>query len=175
MAVPEHDVIQREIIEEGDSTHTQQPEARPSFARRWLPFGIGLGLTGILGVIATLLAPLPGLAVMGSLTVALHSRKRSMNGEQRNFNWKKLPLPWFVFGFLIVGAANSLGLFPKSFANLILQVSVFLLVMAMAAMGLMVDIAVIRKTGLKALGVALLGFALFVLLSFVLTSVMGYI
>lgn len=370
MAVPEHEVIQREGVEEGDITHTQQSEARPSFARRWLPFGIGLGLTGILGVIATLLAPLPGLAVMGSLTVALllgllwrstlglpkaysggvrfsaqkllrygiiltgvrlnfalivssgiqvllldcvmilfgvgilpllmqrfglsrrlaflmgvgqsicgasavgamtalfpdsdedevslavaicglvgtvgvlffallphlvvlsngmyglltgstlheiaqvvaagsaggpgaadlamivkltrvvllapvaltvavivtlRNRRQAASGEQRNFNWKKLPLPWFVFGFLLVGAMNSLGLFPKSLANIILQVSVFLLVMSMAAMGLMVDISVIRKTGLKALGVALLGFALFVLLSFVLTSIMGYI
>jgi Kef-type K+ transport system membrane component KefB len=43
----------------------------------------------------------------------------------------------------------------------------------MAAMGLMVDLAVIRKTGLKALGVATLVFALFVGMSGLLISLLG--
>jgi uncharacterized membrane protein YadS len=82
-------------------------------------------------------------------------------------------MPWFVFGFLAVGIANSVGLFPKSVANLVLQASVFLLVMAMAAMGLMVDVKVIRKTGLRALGVAVLVFVMFVAVSSLIIWGMG--
>jgi uncharacterized integral membrane protein (TIGR00698 family) len=117
-----------------------------------------------------LLAP---VALLVAFILSLRAEKRSEQTEHRGLNWKKIPVPWFVFGFLAVGAANSLGLFPKSLANLILQASVFLLVVAMAAMGLMVDLAVIRKTGLKALGVATLVFVLFVGMSGLIISLLG--
>ena len=117
-----------------------------------------------------LLAP---VALLVAFILSLRAEKRSEQREHRGLNWKKIPVPWFVFGFLAVGAANSLGLFPKSLANLILQASVFLLVVAMAAMGLMVDLAVIRKTGLKALGVATLVFVLFVGMSALILSLIG--
>ena len=41
------------------------------FSNKRMSFAIGLGLTALLGLGAILLAPLPGLAVMGSLTVAM--------------------------------------------------------------------------------------------------------
>jgi len=113
------------------------------------------------------------VALLVAFILSLRAEKRSEQTEHRGLNWKKIPVPWFVFGFLAVGAANSLGLFPKSLANLILQASVFLLVVAMAAMGLMVDLAVIRKTGLKALGVATLVFVLFVGMSGLIISLLG--
>ncbi|GAC1357507.1 MAG: putative sulfate exporter family transporter [Ktedonobacteraceae bacterium] len=117
-----------------------------------------------------LLAP---VALLVAFIFSLRAEKRSEQTEHRGFNWQKIPMPWFVFGFLAVGAANSLGLFPKSLANIILQASVFLLVVAMAAMGLMVDLTVIRKTGLRALGVATLVFAVFVGMSGLLISLLG--
>jgi uncharacterized integral membrane protein (TIGR00698 family) len=117
-----------------------------------------------------LLAP---VALLVAFILSLRAEKRLEQTEHRGLNWKKIPVPWFVFGFLAVGAANSLGLFPKSLANLILQASVFLLVVAMAAMGLMVDLTVIRKTGLKALGVATLVFVLFVGMSTLILSLIG--
>ena len=78
-----------------------------------------------------------------------------------------------MLGFLAVGAINSLNWLPKDFSNLVLQVSIFLMVMAMAAMGLMVDLAVIRRTGVKALGVAALGFAIFIGASFLFITTFG--
>ncbi len=117
-----------------------------------------------------LLAP---VALIVAFVLALRAERQAEPGAKRSFSWKKVPIPWFVFGFLAVGAANSLGLFPKNVANIILQISVFLLVVAMAAMGLMVDLAVIRKTGLKALGVALLVFLLFVSASVLVTVLMN--
>ena len=60
-----------------------------------------------------------------------------------------------------------------SLANIILQASVFLLVVAMAAMGLMVHLTVIRKTGLKALGIATVVFFLFVGMSGTIIFLLG--
>jgi uncharacterized integral membrane protein (TIGR00698 family) len=119
-----------------------------------------------------LLAP---VALLVAFLLSFRAEKQAEQTEHRRFHWKKIPIPWFVFGFLAVGAANSLGLFPPGFANLILQASVFLLVVAMAAMGLMVDLAVIRQTGLKALGIAMFLFLLFVGMSGLIIALLGNI
>ncbi len=47
------------------------------------------------------------------------------------------------------------------------------MVVAMAAMGLMVDLSVIRKTGLKALGIATLLFIVFVAVSALLIAILS--
>ena len=108
-----------------------------------------------------LLAP---VALLFSFVLTMRQRQQG----QSSFDWKRAPIPWFVFGFLAVGAANSLGLFPKEIAGLLLQASVFLLVVAMAAMGLMVDLSAIRQSGIRALGVSLLLFVAAVTVSSVL-------
>lgn len=117
-----------------------------------------------------LLAP---VALIVAFVVTLRAEKQAEPTTRQRFDWKKVPMPWFVFGFLAVGVFNSLGAFPKGLANIILQGSVFLLVVAMAAMGLMVDLKVIRKTGLRALGASLLIFVVFVGLSALLITVTG--
>jgi uncharacterized integral membrane protein (TIGR00698 family) len=117
-----------------------------------------------------LLAP---VALVISFIFMLRLKRVQPGAAQYSFNWKKLPIPWFVLGFLAVGAINSLNWLPKDVTNLVLQVSIFLMVMAMAAMGLMVDLAVIRKTGVKALGIAALGFAILIGVSFLLISLFG--
>lgn len=90
-------------------------------------------------------------------------------------SFSKLPIPWFVFGFVFVGIINSTGLIGKELGNLILQASILLMVMAMSGMGLMVDLRVIRKRGLKALGVATIAFGGFIGVSYLLILVLGLI
>jgi len=108
------------------------------------------------------------LAPVVCLIAFLFTTGRASKPSPGGFSWTVLPMPWFVFGFLAVGALNSLGLLPAEVARFALQISIFLMVMAMAAMGLMVDMAVIRKTGLKALGVAGGAFCIFGAASFLL-------
>lgn len=117
-----------------------------------------------------LLAP---VAILLTVIFTMRAEHKNENSEHRPFNWKKIPIPWFVFGFLAVGALNSTGWLSKDMSNLILQVSIFLMVMAMAAMGLMVDLVVIRTKGLKTLGVATLSFAIFIGVSTLLVTVLG--
>ncbi len=109
------------------------------------------------------------------LVVAAIFTSRTGKGESKaaSFSWKKIPVPWFIFGFLAVGAVTSSGVLSKDLVNITLQASIFLMVMAMAAMGLMVDLVVIRKRGLKALTLAGLAFAGFIATSFLLTIVFG--
>ena len=114
-----------------------------------------------------LLAP---VALLFSFVLTMRQRQQG----QSSFDWKRAPIPWFVFGFLAVGVANSLGLFPKEIAGLLLQASVFLLVVAMAAMGLMVDFSVIRQRGMRALGVSLLLFVAFVAVSSLLITGLNF-
>lgn len=117
-----------------------------------------------------LLAP---VALILAFLFTLKAEKRMEKTEHYRFNWKNIPIPWFVFGFLAVGAINSSGWLSKSVGSMVLQVSIFLMVMAMAAMGLMVDLTVIRKTGLKALAVAILTFFIFILVSSTLIYFIG--
>lgn len=73
--------------------------------------------------------------------------------------------PWFVLGFLAVGAVNTLALhwLPVARGTLegvdhsVLSVANFLMAMAMAAMGLQVDFSRLRANGWRTLGTALLG------------------
>jgi len=117
-----------------------------------------------------LLAP---VALALAFLLTLRAGKESQQAQK--FDWRKLPIPWFVLGFLIVGAVNSVGWLSKDLSNITLQVSIFLMVMAMAAMGLLVDLKVIRKTGLRALGVSFLAFAAFTAVSLGLIAVLGMI
>jgi uncharacterized integral membrane protein (TIGR00698 family) len=115
-----------------------------------------------------LLAP---VALILALVLAGKSRNGAAEGGKPAVSLKNLPIPWFVLGFVLVGALNSTGWLPKDLTNLVLQISIFLMVMAMSAMGLMVDLAVIRQRGLRALGAAALAFAAFVGLSFSLIQI----
>ncbi len=112
-----------------------------------------------------LLAPV--MLILAFIFAARAGKQNAATGS------KQIPIPWFVLGFLIVGGLNSLGLFPKDLASLILQIATFLFAMAMSGMGLMVNLAVVRKTGLRALGVATLSFAIFIGVSLLLTSLLG--
>ncbi len=60
-------------------------------------------------------------------------------------------VPWFLVGFLVVVAANSLGLVPDGAQGAIRQTAVFLVATALAAIGLSTDVAALRRTGLRPL------------------------
>lgn len=76
-----------------------------------------------------------------------------------------LPKPWFVLGFLLVGGLNTLGLryLPEQRGTLqgldqqVLTVANFLMAMAMAGMGLQVDLRRLRTNGLRSLVTAVVG------------------
>ena len=74
------------------------------------------------------------------------------------YSWSNPPVPWFVLGFIGVGLVSSSGLVPAPLKSSIAQVSIFLMVMAMAAMGLNTPVSMIRRAGWRTIQAGWLGF-----------------
>ncbi len=58
-------------------------------------------------------------------------------------------IPWFILGFLGLAAINSLGVLPVEVSNFLKEVSKFLMVMSLAAIGLKTDVKHMQKAGLR--------------------------
>jgi uncharacterized integral membrane protein (TIGR00698 family) len=56
-------------------------------------------------------------------------------------------VPWFLIGFLVVAAANSVGLIPAASHAALEHVSLFLITAALSAIGLSTDAAALRRAG----------------------------
>ncbi|MRG85002.1 YeiH family protein [Salinibacillus xinjiangensis] len=81
---------------------------------------------------------------------------KKVNQEKKSF--KHLPIPWFLFGFLLMIVVNSLQVIPTSLANSLVSFSGFLLAMSMVGLGLNINFVDFKKTGFKPILVGLLGF-----------------
>ncbi len=64
---------------------------------------------------------------------------------------KKLPIPWFVFGFIALMLLNSANVFPDGVKKSVTEVNHFLLTISMAGMGLKTSIIEIKQSGIKPL------------------------
>jgi uncharacterized integral membrane protein (TIGR00698 family) len=58
-------------------------------------------------------------------------------------------VPWFIIGFLVVLVARSLGLIPAAVLPGVTKTAALLTTVAMAALGLGVDVRVVAKTGIR--------------------------
>jgi uncharacterized integral membrane protein (TIGR00698 family) len=59
----------------------------------------------------------------------------------------KVPIPWFAFGFIGCVVLNSLYIIPAAYVLLINQIDIYLLTMAMTALGMEVSIAKLKAMG----------------------------
>ena len=71
-------------------------------------------------------------------------------------------VPWFLIGFLVIAAINSIGLIPDAAQPPLNAVSVFLITVALSAIGLSTDLAGFRRAGPKPL---ILGASLWIIVS----------
>lgn len=81
--------------------------------------------------------------------INLHLKKKAMEAskdEHAKFNLKSI-IPWFILGFLALAAVNSFGLIPESISSLLKDVSKFLMVAALAAIGLNTNFKDMKKSG----------------------------
>jgi uncharacterized integral membrane protein (TIGR00698 family) len=60
-------------------------------------------------------------------------------------------VPWFLIGFVVMAAANSAALIPLTWHGPLSQLSLFLVAMALSAIGLSTDVAALRRAGAKPL------------------------
>ena len=84
-----------------------------------------------------------GLSLLANRIKPAHDR---LNNRKPRFNEL---VPWFIIGFLVVLAIRSVGLIPESVLPAITRVAALLTTIAMAALGLGVDIRVVARSGAR--------------------------
>jgi len=89
------------------------------------------------------------------------------------YSWKDPPIPWFVVGFLLLGAAGSTRLLSAPLKLALSTGSVFLMMIAMAAMGLNTDWRMMHRAGPKVLYAGIVGFGGLAAMSFALIRAIG--
>ncbi len=82
-------------------------------------------------------------------------------------------VPWFVIGFLLFAVARTVGLIPEAIGNGVREVSRAMTIVAMAALGLTVDLSSVRRSGRAVATLVLLLTGLSVTLGLILIKVFG--
>jgi uncharacterized membrane protein YadS len=80
-------------------------------------------------------------------------------------------VPWFIIGFMVLAALRSSGALSDALATKARSLSVWLAVAAMAALGLGVDVRVVRRVGRPV--IATVSASLAVLIALALTLIHG--
>ena len=92
------------------------------------------------------LAIIPAVLVFAA--ISMHLKKRQMESGSVKVNWKSV-FPWFILGFLAMSGLTSLGLIPAALASALKAASKFLMVAALAAIGLNTDFKALCRSGAK--------------------------
>lgn len=81
--------------------------------------------------------------------IGIHIKKKALQTETGNpkVNIMKI-IPWFIGGFLVLSVLNSLGCIPVELSSILKSASKFLMVSALAAIGLSTSITDFKKAGL---------------------------
>lgn len=99
--------------------------------------------------------------------------ERKENAEVQKASWKSIPIPWFILGFLVMSGVNTFGMIPVGLTNQIIVVAYLLIAMAMAGLGLNVDLVTFRRLGMKSFAAGLIGSVLLSVLGYVLVILFG--
>ncbi len=86
--------------------------------------------------------------------INMHIKKKEhANSAQKGTEHAKLNMmsviPWFILGFLALAALNSFGVIPLQISSVFKESSKFLMVMALAAIGLKTDLKHMQKAGIR--------------------------
>ena len=104
-------------------------------------FATMVKLTRTIGIIPTVL-------VFAWIGTRVKQKELKASGEGKKVNLMKI-IPWFIGGFLLLAIINSAGLIPANVSAIMKGTSKFLMVTALAAIGLNTSLLDFRKAGLK--------------------------
>ena len=110
--------------------------------------------------------------VVALFAVIFREQDRGDTVAGRRFQLGKF-LPWFVVGFAISAALRTAGLVPESLIPFATDSSRILTAVAMAGLGLGVDIRSVRETGSRVIAVVLILTVLLVSSAFVMSTLLG--
>ncbi len=93
------------------------------------------------------IAIIPTVLVFAWIGIQMKRKEMQATGDGKKVDMKKI-VPWFIGGFLLLAIFNSVGLIPVAVSKLMKRASKFLMVTALAAIGLNTSITDFRKAGL---------------------------
>ncbi len=93
------------------------------------------------------IAIIPTVLVFAFIGTRMKQKELQSTGGGKKVNIVKI-VPWFICGFLALAIFNSIGFIPASVSGVMKQASKFLMVSALAAIGLSTSITDFRKAGL---------------------------
>ncbi len=114
----------------------------------------GYAFSGIAGDFATMvkltrtIAIIPTVLVFAYIGTRMKQKELKAVSNGQKVNLVKI-IPWFIGGFLLLAIVNSLGWIPVAASSVLKGASKFLMVTALAAIGLGTSIADFKKAGLK--------------------------
>lgn len=92
--------------------------------------------------------------------------KNETTQSKREFLLQSLSIPWFIVGFLMMSGLNTLGVVNEQMTSWMVNAAYILMAMAMAGMGLNVELKSFKKLGKQALFGTLIGSVLLSVLVF---------
>jgi uncharacterized integral membrane protein (TIGR00698 family) len=104
-----------------------------------------------------------------TLALAIFSARKNANNS--NFRFAKI-FPWFILGFLAASIISTTGLIPASTGKILAQCGKFLIIMAMAAIGLNTHLKHLIKNGINPI---LLGLSCWFAVALVSLTVQQYL
>ncbi len=114
----------------------------------------GYAFSEIAGDFATMvkltrtIAIIPTVLVFAYIGTRLKQKEMKAVSGSQTVNLVKI-IPWFIGGFLLLAVVNSVGLIPVAVSGVIKGASKFLMVTALAAIGLGTSLSDFKKAGLK--------------------------
>lgn len=104
------------------------------------------------------------------------NRKRALNaqGNQVEMNLASV-FPWFIFGFLAMAIINSMGFIPAESSLVMKDISRFLMVVALAAIGLKTDLGKMKQSGFKPMFHGFIISILVIIVSLIVQYVLGLV
>ena len=94
------------------------------------------------------IAIIPTVLVFAWIGVRMKQKEMHATGDGKKVNMMKI-IPWFIGGFLLLAIINSVGLIPATVSSMIKSASKFLMVTALAAIGLNTSLLDFKNAGLR--------------------------
>jgi uncharacterized integral membrane protein (TIGR00698 family) len=95
------------------------------------------------------LVKLVRVLMLGPVVIALSLvAGRSTKDAKPSLSWNRL-VPWFIVGFLGLAVLRSLGVIPDAILQVIVPAATLLTIISMAALGLGVDLKVLKSVGAR--------------------------
>lgn len=136
-------------------------------------FSEGAGDFATMVKLTRTLSIIPTVLVFSFINLRL-KRKESLEIKHKKINIWGI-FPWFILGFIGLAAINSLGVIPIEVAGFAKRISKFLMVAALAAIGLNTKIKDMKKSGINPMIHGFIISALVVVVAIVVEFFMGMV